>query len=80
MGEMEHNVVTNKNKKTNNFFLFKKKMTRNKIYTLLVELEGLMAVLTPLELAQLLKHKDMKDDTKYEEAITLLIKLLTDNK
>lgn len=55
----------------------------NWLYCLLVELEGVLAVMTPKELAELLHTKKNiveKHNKEYEKAILLILKLLGEDK
>lgn len=57
--------------------------TTNWLYCLLVELEGVLAVMTPNELAELLHTKKTiveKHNKEYEKAILLILKLLGEDK
>lgn len=58
-------------------------MTNSWIYCLLIELEGLLAMMTPKELANLLHTKKdivKKHDKEYEKALLLILKLLGEDK
>ena len=52
-------------------------MTSNRIYSLLVELEGMLAMMSPKELAEALRYKKIKEEKEYEEALLKLLKLLS---
>ena len=58
-------------------------MTNSWLYCLLVELEGLLARMTPKELADLLHDKKdivKKHDKEFEKALLLILKLLDEDK